>query len=273
MREIIRSGGVGRCALAIIVLTGSLVIQPPATGQDASKSEAPKEAVAGPSSVPPATAAVTQDATPQTAAPQTAGPQTSAPAPDSTEPKAKGKSSAKNTKNAKSSAPGQVTAGGVQKETYVIGPEDILGLNVLHQPDVSQMNLEVRPDGFVSVRFAGEIRAAGLTTQQLSDAITEKLKTYFNNPEVNIQVQRINSKKYYMSGGVKKPGLYPLTAPKTVYEALIEAGGLNDFAKKTKIYVLRGQQKFSFNYKEVSKGTHLEQNILLQNGDVVTVPE
>jgi len=147
-----------------------------------------------------------------------------------------------------------------------------LYLNVLHQPDVSS-NLEVRPDGFVSVRFAGEVRAAGLTAQQLSDAVAEKLTVYFNHPEVNIQVLRINSKKYYISGGVKKAGAYPLTSPKTVYEALIEAGGLADFGKPTKIYVLRGQQRIPFNYKDVSKGKNLQQNILLQNGDVVVVPD
>jgi polysaccharide export outer membrane protein len=261
MSEMIRSSGVGRCALAILLLTSSLVIQPPARGQDTGKSEAPKQAVANPT-VPPAAVPATTDAAPQTAAPPA----------ETTPSKGKGKGSSKNSKNAKPTSPGQVTAGGVQKDPYVIGPEDVLYLNVLHQVDVSQ-NLEVRPDGFVSVRFAGEIKAAGLTSQQLSEAITEKLKTYFNNPEVNIQVLRINSKKYYMSGGVRKPGLYPLTTPKTIYEALIEAGGPTDFAKKKKIYVLRGQQKFSFNYNEVSKGTHLEQNILLQNGDVVTVPE
>ena len=74
------------------------------------------------------------------------------------------------------------------------------------------------------------------------------------------------------SGEVIRPGAYPLTAPKTVYEALTEAGGLKDFAKGTKIYVLRGPTKIPFNYKDVSKGKNLEQNILLQNGDVVVVP-
>jgi polysaccharide export outer membrane protein len=250
MSEKIRFGGAGRYAAAFLVTTfmaigwGQAPNATPAVGaQDAAKSVVP------PAETPAVPAA--------TASPQ---------APDNS------KSSAKSSKNAKVGGKGQVTSIGVQEEPYLIGPEDVLGLNVLHQLDVSQ-TLEVRPDGYVSVRFAGEIRAAGLTTQQLSDAITEKLKTYFNNPEVNIQVLKINSKKYYMNGGVRKPGAYPLTSPITVYEALIEAGGLTDFAKKTKIYIQRGTDRLPFNYKEVSHNKNLQQNVLLKNGDVVTVPE
>jgi polysaccharide export outer membrane protein len=275
MSEIIRFGRAARCALAFFVLWGPLAaagvaqeqtsqsgVASPDAKQDAAKPDTAKEAVANPPAVPP----VETPATPIAAS----APQTSVPAPAASQ--APASAPAKKAKSTKPGGSGQVTTTGVQEKPYEIGPEDYLYLNVLHQPDVSQ-NLEVRPDGFVSVRFAGEVKAAGLTTQQLSDSIAEKLKTYFNNPEVNIQVLKINSKKYYISGGVRKGGAYPLTAPKTIYEALIEAGGLADFAKQTKIYVLRGQQQIKFNYKEVSKGKNLPQNILLQNGDVIVVPE
>jgi polysaccharide export outer membrane protein len=266
MSEIIRSGGVGRCALALVVLIGSLGV---CLGQqDAAKQDPPKEAA-----TPPAVAA---QETPATPAPAAAGSaqapaQAPVPTPAASQPTAKGKASSKKGKASNSAGTGQVTNMGIQEKPYEIGPEDVLYLNVLHQADVSQ-TLEVRPDGYVSVRFAGEIKAAGLTSPQLADQIAEKLKTYFNNPEVNIQVVKINSKKYYISGEVRRGGVFPLTSPKTVYEALIEAGGLADFAKKTKIYVLRGEQKILFNFKEVSKGNHLQQNILLQNGDVIVVP-
>jgi polysaccharide export outer membrane protein len=154
---------------------------------------------------------------------------------------------------------------------YEIGPEDLLFVNVFHNPDVSGQ-VDVRPDGFVSIRFAGEIKAAGLTTEQLATEVGKRLTQYFNHPEVNIQVVKINSKKYYVSGEVHRPGSYPLTAPLTVFEAITDAGGPDDFAKKTKIYVLRGTAKIPFNFKDVSRGTHLEQNILLQNGDHIVVP-
>ena len=254
MSEMIRSGGVGRCVFILCVLFGSLVV---CSGQDQAAQTSINASDAK------------QEAASPVAAPAQAAP--AAPAPEVSESGSKKKASAKNSKNSQPTGSGQVTTTAVQKDPYVIGPEDVLSLNVLHQADVTQI-LDVRPDGYVSVRFGGEIKAAGLTTQQLADVITEKLKTYFNNPEVNIQVVKINSKKYYISGEVRKGGAYPLTAPKTIYEALIEAGGLADFAKSTKIYVLRGQEKLPFNYKEVSKGKHLQQNVLLQNGDVVVVP-
>jgi hypothetical protein len=92
-----------------------------------------------------------------------------------------------------------------------------------------------------------------------------------DSPEV-IQVSNVPGGKYYVSGEVVRPGAYPLTAPKTIFEALTEAGGLKDFAKATKIYMLRGTNKIPFNYKDVSKGKNLEQNILLQSGDVLVVP-
>ena len=92
-----------------------------------------------------------------------------------------------------------------------------------------------------------------------------------NSPSA-VPVSNASGKKYYISGEVRKAGAFPLTGPKTIYEALIDAGGLADFAKSTRIYVLRGNAKLPFNYKEVSRGKNLQQNILLQDGDVVVVP-
>jgi len=251
MIEIIRSGGVGRSALACVVVFGSLAL---GLGQEPTSSQ-------GAAGAPDAKKDVTAAKPAEAVSPAASQPAASQPA-------GKGKATKK---GQKPSGPGEVTSTGVQKDPYVIGPEDVLALNVLHQPDVTQ-TLEVRPDGYVSIRFAGEIKAVGLTAQQLSDVIAEKLTVYFNHPEVNVQVVKINSKKYYISGEVRRPGAYPLTAPKTMYEALIEAGGFAEFGHPKKIYVLRGQQKIPFNYNDVSKGKNLQQNILLQNGDVIVVP-
>lgn len=277
MSDMIRSGKSVRCALALVIMLGSLAVclgqdQNLAPGSAGGPDAAPAKAavVPPPPETPAAPAATTAPSTtPPPATPAAA--QTSEPPAPASQPDLKGKTPAKKGKPSAGSGAGEVSSTGVQEKPYEIGPEDILYLNVLHQTDVSS-NLEVRPDGFVSVRFAGEIKAAGLTAQQLSDAIAEKLTVYFNHPEVNIQVLKINSKKYYIAGEVKKPGAYALTAPKTIYEALIEAGGLAEFAKQKGIYVLRGQQKINFNYKEVSHGKNLKQNVLLENGDVIQVP-
>jgi polysaccharide export outer membrane protein len=279
MRDIIRSGQPGRCALAYIGFMVSMAVcmgqspppvrasaTPPATEATTPPVNPAEAPPVNPAEAPPAKAA---EATPVQAAPAEVK-QAVAKATETVAQPVKGKA-IKGGKPSGPSGPGEATAIGVQDKPYVIGPEDVLGLNVLHVPDVSQQ-LNVRPDGFITVRFAGEIKAAGLTPPELSDIITEKLTTYFNHPEVNIQVMQIRSKKYYISGEVRKPGSYTLSTPKTILEAIIEAGGPTEFGKAKRIYVLRGQQKIPFNYSDASKGRNLKQNILLQNGDVIYIP-
>lgn len=246
-----------RCAAAIILLflvciTGGFAQDPPAGGQ---------------TPVPPA------DQTPAASAPSPAQagqpPATAESKPAASPAPEKGK---KGDKKQSDPTGGSVSATDkVDTKPYEIGPEDILFVNVFHNTDVTGQ-VDVRPDGYVSIRFAGEIRAAGMTTEQLSAEVGKRLTQYFNHPEVNIQVVKINSKKYYVSGEIHRPGSYPLTAPKTIFEGIVDAGGPADFAKLTKIYVLRGSTRLPFNFKDVSRGKHLTQNVLLQNGDHIIVP-
>ena len=158
---------------------------------------------------------------------------------------------------------------------YLIGALDVLSIQVWNNPNLTKL-YDVQPDGVVSMPLIGEVKADGLTREQLKTAITGKLTEFFNNPEVDIQVVKVNSKRYYVLGEVDKPGEYPLLTPTTVLEAISNCGGFRDFANPKKIYVLRanggGTARFNFNYKDVSKGKHQEENILLQNGDKIFVP-
>jgi polysaccharide biosynthesis/export protein len=88
-----------------------------------------------------------------------------------------------------------------------------------------------------------------------------------------VQVARINSKKVYIYGGVVRPGSLPLVGRTTVMDALASSGGFKEFANPKKIEIHRGARKFPFNYKEVIKGKNLEQDIELENGDRIIVPE
>ena len=126
----------------------------------------------------------------------------------------------------------------------------------------------------------GDITADGLTREQLKDAISKKLaECCFNNdPEVDVQVEKINSKRYFVYGGVGHQGQYQLIRPTTVMDALSEVGGFGSFSNTKKIRIQRtlpsGQvTELKFNYKEVSQGKNMQQNILLQNGDRIFVPE
>jgi polysaccharide export outer membrane protein len=255
MRAFVRFVTSQRCAAALILLlllcfSGGLAQSPATEGQKPVPS----------SGQPPAASA---PASPQADQPSP----TSKPAASETPEKGK-----KGNKSKQDPTGGSVSATDkVDTKPYEIGPEDILYVNVFHNTDVTGQ-VDVRPDGFVSIRFAGEIKAAGLTTEQLSAEVSKRLTQYFNHPEVNIQVMKINSKKYYVSGEIRRPGSYPLTAPKTVFEGIVDAGGPADFAKLTKIYVLRGSTRLPFNFKDVSRGKRLEQNVLLQNGDHIIVP-
>lgn len=157
--------------------------------------------------------------------------------------------------------------------SYVIGAEDVLQVQVWGDQRLSGEFL-VRPDGRISMTLIGEVMAAGLTPSQLEKSIDDLLreKQILKNPQVAVQLKQILSKKYFLQGEVNKTGAFPLVVPTTVLEALVNAGGFRDFAKESKIEVIRGKERFRFNYKDVIKGKHTEQNILLKPGDIIVVP-
>jgi polysaccharide export outer membrane protein len=177
------------------------------------------------------------------------------------------------TDTAKTGQPAAKPAVSNADPSYVIGAEDVLGVSVWGDNRLSG-NYLVRPDGRISVPLIGEVMATGLTPGALENAIAEQLKQkdILKRPQVTVQVNQINSKKYFILGEVLKPGPNPLVVPTTVLEALVNAGGFKDFANVKKIEVIRGQQHFQFNYKDVIHGKHTEQNILLKPGDIITVP-
>jgi polysaccharide biosynthesis/export protein len=159
----------------------------------------------------------------------------------------------------------------VDTKTFVIGPEDGLSVRVWREPELSG-NFVVRPDGKISLPLVNEIQAGGLTPEQFAAAITQSLSRYMNRPEVSVSVTAVNSRKYYIQGEVHKPGAYPLVVPTTVLEALVNAGGFREFANTKKITILRnGKDRLRFNYKDVTRGKHTEQNVLLQPGDQLIV--
>jgi polysaccharide biosynthesis/export protein len=160
--------------------------------------------------------------------------------------------------------------------TFVIGNDDVLAINVWKEPDISR-SIPVRSDGKISLPLVGELQAAGETPDQLELQIAAKLKSYIAEPEVTVIVQQINSQKFNILGQVTKPGAYPLTNSLTVLDAIALAGGFRDFAKQKSIYVLRqntdgGQTRLNFNYKDVVKGKDSAQNVRLQARDTIVVP-
>jgi polysaccharide biosynthesis/export protein len=158
---------------------------------------------------------------------------------------------------------------------YVIGPEDVLTIDVWKEKELSGP-VPVRPDGKISLPLLNDVQAAGLTPMQLMSSLTEKLKKYVSDPTVTVTVTTINSRKVYILGEVTRPGAFPLVPDMTVLQALTTAGGPTPYAKTSKIYILRSQNgvqnKLAFNYKQVVRGGSPEQNIFLKSGDTVVVP-
>ena len=156
--------------------------------------------------------------------------------------------------------------------SYVIGPSDVITVRVWHEPDLSAQGLPVRPDGKISMALLNDVQAAGMTPMQLGEKITASLKKYLSDPQVTVVIDAINSKRIYVVGQVARPGAYPLLPQMTVLQALSGAGGFPQYANPKKTYVLRGEKKLPFNYKEALKGKDLDQQIILQPGDTIVVP-
>ena len=159
----------------------------------------------------------------------------------------------------------------VDSNTYKIGPSDILSIRVWNEEKFSGP-VAVHQDGKITIPLLGDIQAGDLTPVQVQDNVTKALTKYVVKPLVTVVVQEVVSKKYYMDGEVNHPGEFPLVVPTTILEAISKAGGLQEFANSKKIYVLRGDKRIPFNYKDVLRGKHMEQNIRLEPGDHIVVP-
>jgi polysaccharide export outer membrane protein len=157
---------------------------------------------------------------------------------------------------------------------YVIGADDTLHVTVWKEPEMSA-TLPVRPDGKISLPLLDDVQAAGMTPMQLAASIKEKLKKYIADPRVTVVVTAMNSQRIFVAGEVNHPGAMALLPHMTMLQALSSAG-FTQFANVKGIYLLRtenGQQtKTPFNYKDVVKGNHPEQNIMLKPGDTIVVP-
>ncbi len=159
---------------------------------------------------------------------------------------------------------------------YKIAPSDVLEITIYGEEGLTRNQLVVRPDGKVSFPLIGDVEVGGMTTAQVKDAVEAKVRTYIPEAVAAVSVMQLGSLQYYVVGKVAKPGMYNVSKPLTVLQALALAGGPVVFAKEDSISILRnhGQEtlRLPFNYEDIKKGKHLEQNILLERGDVVVVP-
>jgi polysaccharide export outer membrane protein len=174
------------------------------------------------------------------------------------------------------SASARVASDPVVPTDYIIGPDDVLTIVFWKDKDMSA-EVVVRPDGKITLPLGKEIVAAGLTPDQLKDAVLQEARRFVKDePQANVIVKQINSRRVFITGQVTKPGAYQITSSTTVMQLISLAGGLMEFAKAKEIVILRtdgrGPIAYPFNYEDVAKGRRLSQNIVLRPGDNVVVP-
>lgn len=160
------------------------------------------------------------------------------------------------------------TAKAAVSADYKLVPGDKLRVEVYKDTQLSQ-NVQVRPDGKITLPLANDVVAAGRTPTELRDAIVTALKTYISTPTVTVMVVETVAPVIYVTGEVNAAGPQPLVGKVDVIQALATAKGLTDFAKKNKILIRRGSQLIEFNYNEAIKGN--ASPVYLQPGDTIIV--
>jgi polysaccharide export outer membrane protein len=163
-----------------------------------------------------------------------------------------------------------------EPEGYVIGPEDVLTITVYGQDPLLSGDVVVRSDGKISRRLIGEVQAAKLTPVELSAALTKAYAKFFEEPEILVQAKQINSRKVGITGNVLKPGEYPLNEDMNIVGLIIKAGGLQEYADKKNIRILRPLPNgktdvIPFNYNTISEAKGPLDIPKLKPGDQVVV--
>ncbi len=160
-------------------------------------------------------------------------------------------------------------------EDYRIGPEDVLFISVWKEEEL-QREVLVRPDGGVSFPLAGDVQVAGKTPAEVEQEISTRIQKYIPEAVVTVSVKKVSGYTIFVNGKVKQPGKFVVGRYMDVVQAITLAGGLDTFADEDGIKVIRRQNGKQvvhlFNYKDVKRGRNLDQNIILQSGDVIVVP-
>jgi polysaccharide export outer membrane protein len=159
-------------------------------------------------------------------------------------------------------------------EPYRIGSSDVLQVAVWKDPDLSR-EMPVRPDGFISLPIAGEVKANGMTATELEQVISKKLATYVQDPRVTVIVKEVNSSRVFVTGEVAHPGAYPIPGRTSLVQAIALAGGFTEFADSDGIVVIHKQgspNRVRVRYSDLISTDDHPATFTLQPGDTIVVP-
>lgn len=163
----------------------------------------------------------------------------------------------------------------VVTEPYRIGPSDKLTIRVLPEPAVVLEDLQVRPDGKVSIELIGDIQAAGRTTDEVAAEIAEKMVEFRQSPSVTVSVGAPTSNTVSVLGEVKSPGSFGLDRDIRVSESVALAGGQTELSASSRVRVVRreaaGTVLYLVDLDQIKAGDG-STDLLLRKGDLVVVP-
>lgn len=165
-------------------------------------------------------------------------------------------------------------------EAYRIGVDDSVRVAVWQNPDLN-VTVPVRPDGKISVPLVGDVEAGGKTPEEVSAEIRTRLEAYVRNPQVTVIVDQLRSHEYLsrvrVTGAVRTPISVPYRQGMTVLDAVLAAGGTNEFAAadRTELYRKDGAstKAYAVRLDRILQKGELGTNYDVQPGDVITVPE
>lgn len=163
---------------------------------------------------------------------------------------------------------------------YKIGVDDRVQVSVWRNPELS-VTVPVRPDGKISVPLIGDVQAGGLTASQVAELIKTKLSNYIRDPSVAVILTELRSHEFLsrirVTGAVRTPRSFPYRQGITVLDAVLEAGGVTDFAAPNRAKLYRKAKNktevYDISLGDILNKGRLETNYPLHPGDVVTVPE
>lgn len=155
---------------------------------------------------------------------------------------------------------------------YMLGAEDRVEITVFRHDELG-METTIDPTGQISYYLIGDIQAAGLTPYELRDKIREELREYLKQPEVVVRVTEPRSRKIFVLGQVKNPGVYRMRSELTLLEAISAAGGVTRDAYLSGAYVVRDGKILLVNFFKLIARGNTDENIPLLVGDVIYIPD
>jgi len=168
---------------------------------------------------------------------------------------------------------------------YTVGPSDILKIEVFDEKEMSRDAIRVSGDGYISFPLIGRLKVAGLTTSDIEQLISRKLREggFFLNAQIAVLIAEYGSKRYKVLGAVTKPGIFFLKANEQILDALSEVEGIEPDTAGRELLVIRHQPDLSsaenkkivisINLVSLLEGGDTLSNLRLIQGDVIYVPK